>query len=355
MSEKKKVRILSIDGGGIRGIIPAVTLKYVEDYLKKKVPGTRLCDHFDMIAGTSTGGILTGILLAPDPSHPTRPRYSAQNALNFYVNEGYGIFNGSKLSNWKRLWGVRSAAQFSPKRIENLFQQFFGETKVSELIRPCLITTYNMENKTAYFFTSREDTNKREFYLRDVLRSTSAAPTYFPPAEIENQAPFAQDDHHPPEMINLDGGVFANNPLMCAYAEARNSHFEERGIDQPTAAQMQILSLGTGGGGFTLKGKEKSKSWGLIKWAQSIPDIMMDGAIDTVAFQMREIYNTLEAEHQNNYFRLDVPEIGEFRDYSADMTDASDENIKKLLTAGEKTLNYWRLKGLDGFLNGLVG
>lgn len=127
MSTKKKVRILSIDGGGIRGIIPAVSLKYIEEYLAKKVPGTRLCDHFDMIAGTSTGRILTGILLAPDPNHPKRPRYSATQALNFYVQEGYGIFNGSKLGNLRRLWGLRSAAKYSPKRIESLFQQFFAD------------------------------------------------------------------------------------------------------------------------------------------------------------------------------------------------------------------------------------
>ena len=368
----KKVRILSIDGGGIRGIIPAVSLKYIEDYLAKKMPGTRLYDHFDMIAGTSTGGILAGILLAPDPEHPHRPLYSAADALNFYQQEGYSIFNGSKVSNLKRLWGLRSAVAFSPKRIEQLFRQYFGDTKISELLKPALITTYDMEVKHAYFFTSREDTEVREFYLRDVLRSTSAAPTYFPPARIVNIA--SRPDSYRP-MINLDGGVFANNPVMCAYAEARNHHFEERGIDKPTAVQMQILSLGTGGGGFELKGKAESQGWGLLKWAKSIPDIMMDGAIDTVDFQIKEIYNTLEEAHQESYFRLDVPRIEdedededggrvselrrkewdkEFRDYSSDMTDASPENINKLLNAGEKTLSHARLKGLDGFLEGLV-
>lgn len=366
----KKVRILSIDGGGIRGIIPAVSLNYIEDYLAQKVPGSRLCDHFDLIAGTSTGGILTGILLAPDPDHPNRPLYSAKDALNFYQKEGYSIFNGAKVSNWKRWWGLRSAVSFSPRRIEQLFEQYFGDTKISELLRPALIPTYDMQRKHAYFFTSREHTEQREFYLRDVLRSTSAAPTYFPPARIMNLA--ARPDSEK-AMINLDGGVFANNPLMCAYAEARNTNFSWRGIDKPTASQMHILSLGTGGGGFELKDKSESQSWNLLKWAKSIPDIMMDGAIDTVAFQMREIYNTLAEEHQSSYYRLDVPQLQdededgdgafalrrrewnrEFRNYSADMTDASDANINKLLATGEKTLNHWRLKGLDGFLDGLL-
>lgn len=374
---KKKVRILSIDGGGIRGIIPAVSLKYIERYLAEKAPGSRLCDHFDMIAGSSTGGILTGILLAPDPLQVNRPRYKAEDALDFYVKEGFSIFNASKRGNWRRLWGLSNAAVYSPNRIEELFEEYFEDTMISELIRPCLITTYNMENKSAYFFTSREDADRREFYLRDVLRSTSAAPTYFPPAEIRNIAPDARDDWHPVHMINLDGGVFANNPVMCAYAEARNFHFENRRIDKPTASQMQILSLGTGGGGFELQGKEESSKWGLLKWAKNIPNIMMDGATDTVDFQMQEIYNTLMDEDQTSYFRLDVPrykqESGygygsgygisdinrnewdkEFRDYSSDMTDASPDNIRKLVAAGEKTLNYWRLNGLDEFLEGLI-
>ncbi len=200
----KKVRILSIDGGGIRGIIPAVSLKYIEDYLAEKVPGTSLCDHFDMIAGTSTGGILTALLLAPNSELPNRPLYSAADALKFYQQEGFSIFNGSKVSNWKRLWGLRSAVSFSPKRIEALFAQYFGDTKISELLRPALITTYDMQRKHAYFFTSRENTEVREFYLRDVLRSTSAAPTYFPPARINNVA--SHPDSKEP-MINLDGGV----------------------------------------------------------------------------------------------------------------------------------------------------
>ena len=62
---KKKVRILSIDGGGIRGIIPAYIIKYAESYLQKKAPVTSIADHFDFIAGTSTGGILTGLYLVP--------------------------------------------------------------------------------------------------------------------------------------------------------------------------------------------------------------------------------------------------------------------------------------------------
>lgn len=349
MAEKKKVRILSLDGGGIRGIIPATVIKYVEEYLQEKAPGTTISDHFDFIAGTSTGAILTGIYLAPQDGTENKAKFSASEALDFYVKHGYSIFNASKVPSWKRLWGLRNASEFNPKNIEKLMKDKFGDLKLSELLKPCLITTYNMNNKSAFFFTSNEDTSKREFYVRDVLRSTSAAPTYFPPAKIKN---LSSGDPEIENMINLDGGVFANNPTMCAYAEARNTDFSDRNNKEPSASDMHILSIGTGGGGFKIKDKEKSNSWGLLKWAKLVPEIMMDGSIDTVAFQMNEIYQTLEPGKAENYLRIDTPESD--RQYSSDMSNASPQNIKDLLKAGEKTLDYAKSKGLDKFLDGLL-
>ena len=352
MKNKKKVRILTLDGGGIRGIIPATIIKYIEEYLEKKIPGTTIADHFDFISGTSTGGILTAIYLAPQDGDHTKAKYAASEALDFYVKEGYGIFNASKISNWKRLWGLRSATLFSPRNLENLLQQKFGDLLISALIKPCLITTYNMNTKSSFFFTSNENTSKREFYVRDVLRSTSAAPTYFPPAKIKNMAANVQENKALAEMINLDGGVFANNPTMCAYAEARNTNFKDRNNNEPSAKQMYILSIGTGGGGFELQQKEKSANWSLLTWAKTIPDIMMDGSIDTVAFQMNEINGTLQPNDPGAYMRIDTPT--EDQNYAADMSDASPENIKKLMNAGIKTLEYAKANGLDDFLDGLI-
>jgi patatin-like phospholipase/acyl hydrolase len=102
MENKKKVRILSIDGGGIRGIIPATIIKYAEEYLQKKRHGTTIADHFDLIAGTSTGGILTGLYLTPDKENKNKAKFSAKDAYDFYVNYGYAIFNASKISGLRR-------------------------------------------------------------------------------------------------------------------------------------------------------------------------------------------------------------------------------------------------------------
>lgn len=350
---KKKVRILSLDGGGIRGVIPATVIQYVEEYLQKKAPGTTIADHFDLIAGTSTGGILACIYLTPEKGNRNKAKFNATEALDFYVKEGYGIFNGSKMGNLRRLWGLRNATQFSPKRIEQLFKSKFGDILISDLRKSCLITTYNMDQKTAFFFTNKEDIQYRNFFVHDVTRSTSAAPTYFPPAKIKNMAPNAGIGGQPKNMINLDGGVFANNPMMCAYAEARNSNFTDRNNNQPSAKEMYVLSIGTGGGGFQLKNKRNSGNWNLLNWASAIPNIMMDGSVDTVAFQMKEIFETVESE-EDNYLRIDVPENAR-KIYASDMSDASDQNIQNLLTAGKKTVDFAKAnQKLDAFLDGLL-
>jgi patatin-like phospholipase/acyl hydrolase len=352
MEDKKKVRILSLDGGGIRGVIPATIIKYAEEYLQKKVPGTTIADHFDLIAGTSTGGILSAIYLMPQDINKNKAKYTASEALDFYVQEGYNIFNASKIKDWKRLWGLSNATGYSSHNLEKLLKDKFGDLLISELLKPCLIPTYDMNSKSSFFFTSTEDTSKREFFVRDVLRSTSAAPTYFSPAKIKNIAPAPINEQNPTNMINLDGGVFANNPTMCAYAEARNTNFKTRNNNEPSASYMSILSIGTGGGGFQLDKKEQSNKWSLLKWAKLMPDIMMDGSIDTVDFQMSEINKIAQANHPGSYMRIDTPQNA--RKYSSDMSNASPENIADLKKAGEKTLEYAKANGLDTFLDSLL-
>lgn len=334
----KKVRILSLDGGGMRGIIPATILTYVENELIKKTgnPKTRLADFFDLIVGTSTGAILGSFYLMPfangieskDGSAPSS-KYPASKALEFYTIEGRRIFNESKKHSWFGLRQIFNAVRFSPENIESIFMREFGDMKMHQLIKRCIITTYDIHNQRAFFFNSREDTDKpREFYLRDVVRSTSAAPTYFPPAIIRNIKTGQR-------MVNIDGGVFANNPAMCAYSEARTTVFDQKAL--PSAKDMLILSIGTGGGNIQFpKDVFTSGNWGAINWATSVPDIMMDGGSDTVDYHLKRIFSTLEGENKKNYLRIDVPQ--EKRKYNADMADASEQNVQALITAGNEAL-----------------
>ena len=350
MKDKKKIRILSIDGGGIRGIIPATVIKYAEEYLQKKAPGTTIADHFDFITGTSIGGILAALYLMPDEKQPQKAKFSASEALELFVEEGFNIFNKSKIPELRRLWGLLNGTTFSPKHLEKLLELKFENKYMHELLKPCLIPTYDINSRSAFFFNSTDDRRKRKFLLKDVLRSTSAAPTYFPSAYIRNKANTADAEER--EMRNIDGGVFANSPALCAYAEARNHHFKDRNIKEPKAEDMYMLSIGTGGGQFSLKRTKISGRWSLLKWAQYIPDIMMDGGVDTTTYQMDAIFKSVREEGEINYKRIDVPTNA--RDYDSDMSNADPENIQKLLSAGENTVVAARANGLDNFLDGLL-
>ncbi|MSP13395.1 MAG: hypothetical protein EXR62_10635, partial [Chloroflexi bacterium] len=181
MSDPKFFRILSIDGGGIRGLIPAQILTVLEDKLKRAShdPTTRIADWFDLIAGTSTGGILTCIYLCPQPDDPHRPRYAASEAVELYKQNGAQIFD---VSVWHKL---RSAGgtldeNYSATGLETLLKDKLHDLKLSDLIKPCLITAYDIENRAAYFFTQHDARKypRRNFLLRDVARATSAAPTF---------------------------------------------------------------------------------------------------------------------------------------------------------------------------------
>jgi patatin-like phospholipase/acyl hydrolase len=309
-------RILSIDGGGIRGIIPGQVLIEVERKLQQASnnPGARIADYFDLVAGTSTGGILTCIYLCPDRSQPPRPLFSAQEAVDLYFERGDEIFD---IPIWHK---VKSAGglldeKYPADGLEEALEDYLGDMKLSELLRPCLVTAYDIKNRKAHFFRQHRAAVKpnREFLVRDACRATSAAPTFFECARAKSDA----NKSFP----LIDGGVFANNPALCAYAEAR-------GLEgQPTAREMAILSLGTGAVNKSYDYKS-AKDWGAAEWIRPVIDIMMSGVAETVDFQLRQIYRAVNAEDQYLRIQLDLPPR------NAEMDNAEQENLDELRDLG---------------------
>jgi patatin-like phospholipase/acyl hydrolase len=342
---KKKVRILSLDGGGIRGIIPATVMQYVESELIRKTgnPDARIADYFDMVVGTSTGAILGCFYLTPNNGGGPSSRFTAKQALEIYSKRGNEIFDLSKKREWFGLRQLFNATRFSPKKLEAIFLETFDDLKLHELCKPCIVTAYNMAKGEAVFFNSHEPKEKqavRQYYVRDVVRSTSAAPTYFPPAIVKNLATGEK-------MVNLDGGVFANNPSMCAYAEARTTNFKDLEIETPGAKDILMLSIGTGSLPIDLRNYQNSQKWGVINWAKAAPEIMMDGGLDTVNYQVDKIFSSLAPKYRKNFKRINVPKSLRFPEngqkdfippYNADMSDASPKNIQDLQVAGQKAL-----------------
>ena len=312
-------RILSIDGGGIRGIVPGIVLVALEEKLKARTgdQGTRIADCFDLIAGTSTGGILTCLYLCPDSS-TGRPRFSADEAVELYTERGDEVFDVSFWHRFRTAGGLRDE-KYSADGLEKLLDDFLGELRLSELLKPCLITAYDISQRRTTFFNQLDakERDMKDFLVKDVARATSAAPTYFEVAQIKSLT----NDSYP----LIDGGVFANNPALCAYAEARSKL-----PTKPKAADMAVLSIGTGYGKRQSYDYEKAKDWGLVEWALPLLDIIMSGVSETVDYQLGQIFDAVG--HPDHYLRIN----DELSFGSPAMDDASRDNLVALKQDGAR-------------------
>ncbi|MGH2764181.1 MAG: CBASS cGAMP-activated phospholipase [Thermoleophilaceae bacterium] len=288
------MRVLAIDGGGIRGLIPALVLAELERRADRQV-----FELFDLIAGTSTGGILACALCAPDP-------LPAQELVGLYEEEGPDIFDRSV---WQR---IRSAEglldeKYDAAALERALERFLSDKRLAEATPDLLVPAYDMSEPGPYFFksTRARERPQEDFALSVVARATAAAPTYFEPLPAGERA-------------LVDGGVFAVNPAMSAFAEVLRFH---------PSAEVVLLSLGTGE-----RTRRRSfadiEDWGLVEWARPILDVVFDGISDAVDYQLRH------ALGEGRYWRLQV----ELTRASDDLDDASPENLRELRRHAEELI-----------------
>ena len=322
---EKKIRILSLDGGGIRGIITCVILKFIEEQLQiHDNPEAKLGDYFDLIAGSSTGGLIASILLFPDDNK--KAKFSVQEALDLYAEKGDSIFN---VSLWKKVinpFGLFNE-KISEANLEKQLNEFFGTLELKNFVKPSLITSYDIDGRKAKFFTSHEAHIALEnFYVKDICRATAAAPTYFEPAKIKS--------FYNQEFTLIDGGVFANNPALCAYAEARKINFQNvlndpEKVNFPTIKDMIIVSVGTG---TVLKSYkyEDFDNAGKLKWISPLIDILLSANVETVDYHLHKMFETLGPRNVLNYHRL-MPDLN---NASPEMDKTTNKNIKELIQAG---------------------
>ena len=322
---KNKIRILSLDGGGIRGIISCVILKYIEEQLQAQDdPTAKTGDYFDLIAGTSTGGLITALLLFPDENK--KAKFSVNEALDLYAKKGESIFHVSFFQHLLNPFGLLKE-KISDKNIEQQLEMVFGNLELKDFIKPCLITSYDITARKAKLFTSHNAQEPiNNFYVKDVCRATSAAPTYFEPAQIKSL--------YEQQYTLIDGGVYANNPTLCAYAEARKINFStvlnnDQKPNCPSINEMIIVSIGTG----TVSKPyyfEDFDNAGKVKWIAPLIDILLSSNVETVDYQMLKMYDTLGDRNQLNYHRI-MPKLNKA---SPEMDDTSKENIFELIQAG---------------------
>jgi predicted acylesterase/phospholipase RssA len=294
---RQPFRILSIDGGGIRGIIPAMVLAEIE-----RRTGERVCELFDFFAGTSTGGILVLGLTKPKPDDPTCPQYAAEDMVGLYETHGPRIFSRSALHRILALGNLLDN-KYPSGPVESVLEEFFGDVKISQAVKDVLITSYEIQMRRAFFFKSfnAKKNPDDDFLMRDAARATSAAPTYFEPDAIdktESQKEKDRDKQLADFFALIDGGTYANNPAMCAVAEAVSARKYDRSLDD-----IFMLSLGTGEQKHPLD-YSRVKGWGVVGWAVPLLNIVFHGVSDTVNYQTSLLLN-IEGERPRHH-RLQI-------------------------------------------------
>ena len=299
------VRVLSIDGGGIRGVIPAAVLTEIE-----RRTGRTVSELFDLVAGTSTGGIIALALTAP--GEHGAPRWRASDLLELYRREGEHIFSRSV---WQRITSAEGVLdeKYPADGLEAALSKYFGDARLRDALTPVLVTAYELERRKPFFFRSRRAAADPvyDFPMREAARATSAAPTYFEPPLLVNEADGER-------YALVDGGVFANNPSMCAYAEI---------LSEDRRADVLVVSLGTGQLNRPIHYAD-AKDWGLLGWARQIFNVVLDGVSDTTDYELEQVLGP------ERHARLQIELIGA----SDDLDDASPQNIANLETKARELI-----------------
>jgi len=268
-------RILSVDGGGIRGLVSCTWLEGVESVLGNAgKPG--LAGSFDLLAGTSTGALVVcGLGLGWSPA----------TLAQLYRERREEIFPALPGKLWSRARRFfrhgPSAPRYDARGLEAVLREVFGDRRLGDLQRPTLITSYDTLARRPVIFKSFLP-GHADLRLWEVCRASTAAPSYFPAhgMEVEGQA-----------CSLIDGGIVANNPTACAIAEALR---RDREIRQ--CGDLVVLSVGTGERNQPIP-LRSAQEWGAVEWAVPIIDVLFDGNADSVDYIARQLVG-------KGYFRL---------------------------------------------------
>ncbi len=336
------VTILSVDGGGVRGIIPALVVrdlmrrihvlrewsraplrafvpfpKNLMPRRRKPRPVRSAAEVFDIFAGTSTGALVTLGLARAGNSSP-------EEIIRFYRERASEIFPPSRFS---ASGTVRQAftVKYDQEPLERVFQEVFGDERLGECRSNVLIAAYDTDHRSPFFFKHytqrvcrrnpvlcREAAEYRDFFLRDVARATTAAPTFFEPSRIT-----ATDGK---QYTLVDGALAANNPALSAYVEARKLYRDAR--------RYIIVSIGTGRSTRQFPW-ETIRRWGYLDWVSPLHGVPLnamfsDGQSETVAHALKQLPRV-------TYFRFnaDIPDS-----VSEEIDDARPESIAALESMG---------------------
>src|SRR4051812_22672163 len=298
------MNVLSVDGGGIRGLIPAMVLSDLEERT-----GRHTAELFDLIAGTSTGGIIALALTVP--GQDGKPRWMANDLVDLYLTEGPRIFHHSIGRQLETGLGLLDE-KYNARPLEEALHTYLGDAMVSEALTDVLVTSYDLEHRKPFFFKTDRAKLKpqHDWPMHTAARATAAAPTYFEPEKLTADGQ---------TFALCDGGVFAANPAMCAYAEARRMH---------PRAEIRLVSLGTGQLNRPLH-YEDVRGWGLIEWARPLIDVVFDGVSDATQYALEQLLPDAD------YTRFQIELVGA----SDSLDNAGERNLEGLQDLARKLIS----------------
>ncbi|MDY4889663.1 MAG: patatin-like phospholipase family protein [Sphaerochaetaceae bacterium] len=294
-NEAEDCFILSLDGGGMRGIISTEVLEGFCQILKDKGENRPLVEVFDMVAGTSTGGLIASAMTCP-------------SLIGRTEDQGPALMDPGKLGDIYKVYGSEIFGEpvprilnavsdkFSPRKLESLLKLWFKDTRFSSCVIPTLIMGYDVTAGVPFPMASTEN---KELFTWEVGRCTSAAPTYFPAFQLGNQ-------------LIVDGGVIANNPSLYAYRYARSLW--------PKCKRFHILSISTCSSIYRYN---SLSTYGIASWT-SIYKVYANA-------QQQTTDEMMECLPDVDYLRI-YKEMGA----RIEMDDARDQTISQLETYGKE-------------------
>ncbi|RFB18891.1 patatin [Bacillus sp. HNG] len=299
------MKILCIDGGGIRGVYAVTILRAIEKEYKRPIS-----DMFDMIAGTSTGAIVAA---------------SAALELDMgEVQESYIKFGEKIFTKQSRVGFLRSF--YSDRYLRRYIQDTFGETTLFDIKKPLLIPTVDITHGNPFVHRSNYGNAEQDDHsikLWDVVLSSCSAPVFFPPNNINN--------HY----LAIDGGLWANNPSLVCITEAQ--HFFKKNLHD-----IHIMSIGTGLQKIDFS-IETQKEWGVTKWLPfHLPSMRMTPKLLDLALHLSSESVTYHCQHLlgDHYFRIneslgrEVPfDAPEFVDFLIELGERSYQKHEEEIAA----------------------
>lgn len=293
--------LLSLDGGGVRGLMQLYILAELERRTGKSIP-----EMFDGIAGTSIGGIIACLLTLPDPKHPTQPKYSARDLLTIFQENLGNLF----VSKWQSFGGL-FRTRYKTSSIKSVLDKLLKDNTFKDRLLPVVLVTHDLSLNEERLIST---TDKEDFLTKHVAMATGAAPTYFKPQHV-----FPINISSSRGYVLSDGGTCMNNPTLPGLALMRARY----GVE---ANDVKVLSLGTGIKSTT-RMKDGLLRGGILKWGRIIADTCIAGQSSAA--------NHLTRAYCGNYYYRFNPVLAQ---ENMRLDDVSESNQDALFAAYHRML-----------------